>query len=406
MNDAWARAERILCVRLDNMGDVLMTTPALRAIRRARPSRRLTLLASASGVRVAAHVPEIDSTLRYEAPWVRNERSHDSPSDVDRALIEVLAAHRFDAAVIFTAYSQSPLAAALVCRLAGIPLRLAHCRENPYLLLTDWVPETEPERQLRHETERQLDLVASFAPRPADTRLSFRVHDHERASLAGKLRAAGVDPAAPRIVVHPGASAPSRRYPAERYAEVVRELAARQPRALVLTGDASEADLVARIVEASGRQGLEGVHDLSGRLALGELGAAIEGADLLVANNTGPVHVASALGTPVVDLYALTNPQHGPWQVPARVLNRDVACRHCYQSVCPTGTHACLAGVPASEVVAASLELLGAPARVAELPIGRRARSRAARAPIDAVAGLAARTAFSQSVSPWNPQEQ
>ncbi len=358
MNDAWSRAERVLCVRLDNMGDVLMTTPAIRAIAAANPARRVTLLGSPAGVRVAAHVPEIDATIRYDAPWVKNARAHDSGTDVDRRLIEVLAAHRFDAAVIFTAYSQSPIAPALVCRMAGIPLRLAHCRENPYLLLTDWVVETEPARALRHEVERQLDLVQGFAARPADLRLSFRVFDSDRASLAAKLRESGVDPAAGCIVVHPGASAPSRRWPAARYAQTVRELARRQPRALVLTGDAGERALAAGIVAAAGSPAR--VHDLCDRLTLGELGALLEGADLLVANNTGPVHIAAALGTAVVDLYALTNPQHTPWRVPARVLNRDVPCRDCYRSVCPNGTQACLAGVEPQEAVDAALALLAA----------------------------------------------
>lgn len=358
MTDAWSRAQRVLCVRLDNMGDVLMTTPAIRAIRAANPARHITLLGSPAGVRVAAHVPEIDTTIRYDAPWVKNARTHESGTDVDRSLIEVLAAHRFDAAVIFTAYSQSPIAAALVCRMAGIPLRLAHCRENPYLLLTDWVAETEPARQLRHEVERQLDLVERFAPRPNDLRLSFRVLERDRKSLAARLRETGVDPAARRIVVHPGASAPSRRWPAARFAQTVRELVRRQHRPLVLTGDASESALVADVVAAAGSS--TEVHDLSGRLTLGELGALIEGADLLVANNTGPVHIAAALGTAVVDLYALTNPQHTPWRVPARVLNRDVPCRNCYRSVCPNGTHACLAGVEPHEAVDAALALLSA----------------------------------------------
>jgi len=81
-------------------------------------------------------------------------------------------------------------------------------------------------------------------------------------------------------------------------------------------------------------------------------------AQALVSNNSGPVHLAAAVGTPVVDLYALTNPQHTPWQVPARVLNRDVPCRNCLKSTCPQGHHDCLLGVPATEVTAATVQLL------------------------------------------------
>src|SRR5205085_708073 len=108
-----------------------------------------------------------------------------------------------------------------------------------------------------------------------------------------------------------------------------------------------------------------GACSLAGRLGLPQLAATIELAPLLISNNTGPVHIAAALGTPVVDLYALTNPQHTPWQVPSRVLSHDVPCRNCYKSVCPLGHHDCLRGVPPEAVVTAARELLAVPAEAA-----------------------------------------
>jgi ADP-heptose:LPS heptosyltransferase len=99
-------------------------------------------------------------------------------------------------------------------------------------------------------------------------------------------------------------------------------------------------------------------YSLAGCLDFAELCAIIEAADVLVSNNTAPAHVAAAVGTPVVDLYALTNPQHVPWRVPHRVLFRDVPCRYCYKSVCQTGHHSCLAGVAPAEVADAVRELL------------------------------------------------
>ena len=97
---------------------------------------------------------------------------------------------------------------------------------------------------------------------------------------------------------------------------------------------------------------------LAGELVLAELAALVREADLLVTNNTGPAHIAAAVGTPVVDLYALTNPQHTPWQVRSRVLFHDVPCRYCYKSECPAGHHDCLRGVPPETVAAAACELL------------------------------------------------
>jgi ADP-heptose:LPS heptosyltransferase len=107
---------------------------------------------------------------------------------------------------------------------------------------------------------------------------------------------------------------------------------------------------------------------LAGQLELGELAALIRAAEVLLSNNSGPVHLAAAVGTPVVDLYALTNPQHTPWQVPSRVLNHDVPCRYCLKSICPQGHHDCLQRVPSEAVVSAALELMPRRSRLSVAP--------------------------------------
>ena len=124
---------------------------------------------------------------------------------------------------------------------------------------------------------------------------------------------------------------------------------------IVFTGDSSELELIAEV-----QRGMEGAPSISlgGELSLAELAALLERAPVLLANNTGPVHLAAAVGTPVVDLYALTNPQHTPWGVPHRALNHDVSCKYCYKSICPEGHHDCLRLVEPETVVGAVLELL------------------------------------------------
>src|SRR5437660_8933032 len=169
----WEQARNILAVRLDALGDVLMTTPALRALKEARPGRRITLLTSSAGAAVAPFVLEIDDAIVYDAPWVKASAAQFS-SRADRTLMDRLRRAGFDAAVIFTVFSQNPLPAALLCHLAAIPLRLGYCRENPYQLLTDWIPDPEPARSIRHEVRRQLDLVAAIGCRTEDERLSFQ----------------------------------------------------------------------------------------------------------------------------------------------------------------------------------------------------------------------------------------
>jgi lipopolysaccharide heptosyltransferase II len=362
---AWQRARRILAVRLDNMGDVLMTTPALAAIKHTLPHAQLTLLTSPSGGALAPHLPFVDRTLAVRAPWVKH------PEGVRSAELSLFAAdiedRRFDAAIVFTTCTQSALPAAMLALLARIPLRLAHSRENPYDLLTHWVPEEEPALE-RHEVERQLALVGSVGFTTPEVRLRFALRRADVESVSRRLASEGIDPRRPYMVVHPGATAPSRRYPAERFGAAIRMLAQRLPLPVVFTGTAEERELVAVARDHAGDRVT--LLDLAGALSLGELGAVIGQSALLMCNNSGPAHIAAALRTPVVDLYALTNPQHTPWRAEARVLNHDVPCRNCFKSACPEGHHACLRGVAAPQVALAALELLtGVTAQAPERPL-------------------------------------
>jgi lipopolysaccharide heptosyltransferase II len=363
---SWEQARRILCVRLDALGDVLMCTPAMRALRDAAPGRRLTLLSSASGAAAAPFIPELDDAIVHAAPWMKA----DLPATPDelRALAADLAARRFDAAVIFTTYTQSAVPAALLCWLAGIPLRLAHCRENPYHLLTDWIQDPEPQTMVRHEVARQLALVRSVgAGSRATPALSFALRPADLAAVRLRLLRLGIDASRPFLLLHPGASAASRRYPAGHWARALGLLVRRTGLPVVITGSAAESGLVDEIRAACGVSAPVLIHSLAGQLSLGELGAALRLAAVALTSNSGPAHVAAAVGTPVVDLYALTNPQHTPWNVRSRVLFQDVPCRFCFKSACPAGHHECLSGVAPERVVEAVLELL-APPQSAPLP--------------------------------------
>ena len=240
--------------------------------------------------------------------------------------------------------------------MAGIPLRLAHVRENPYDLLSDWAPEVDLDvASARHEVRRQLDLVGRVGWQGEDERLRFDLRPEDMAHVDGLL---GEDTPgrreAPLVLIHVGATAASRRWPAERFGLAADEIARREGARILFTGSSAEAPLVERA-----RAAMRGPsRSLAGQLTLGQLAALVARARLVVSNNSGPVHLAAALGTPVVDLYALTNPQHTPWQVPAHVLSHDVACRNCLKSTCPQGHHRCLLGVSPRRVVDAALDLL------------------------------------------------
>ena len=155
----------------------------------------------------------------------------------------------------------------------------------------------------------------------------------------------------------PGASAASRRYPPERFAEVGRVLAQRHGWRFLVTGTPQEQELAAAVVAGIGPSAVS----LAGRLEVEDLSALLACAPLLISGNSAPVHLGAAVGTPVVDVYALTNPQHTPWGVLSRVLTNPVPCAGCRRSVCPEGHHACLLGIEPERVVEAALELAAQP---------------------------------------------
>ena len=365
MNAAWSSARSILAVRLDGIGDLLMTTPALRALKEAHPARSITLLASPAGAALARELPFVDDVVAFVAPWMKCAETGASTPEATRAIAAQLRERGFDAAVVFTVCTQSALPAAMLVYEAGIPLRAAYARENPYALLTDWRPESDVALAygMRHEVLRQIDLVQSLGVDVRDRRLQFPVRPDARRAMREKAYASGLDARRRWLVVHPGASASSRRYPEAKLAAAVRMLAAKGRWQIAIAGDEGDRR-AAEAIAASVR----GVVPVAGCLDLAEFGALLEAADALVCNNSSPAHLAAAVGTPVVDLYALTNPQHTPWGVAHRVLSHDVDCRWCLKSTCPHGHQRCLADVAPGAIVAAVDALLAPKANRRETP--------------------------------------
>ncbi|HET8523302.1 MAG TPA: glycosyltransferase family 9 protein, partial [Thermomicrobiales bacterium] len=162
--------------------------------------------------------------------------------------------------------------------------------------------------------------------------------------------------------VHPGCSMPARTYSWEQYVEVVERLVKRRGARVILTGTAAESDLIERIFNRLGPTAQQHTIRAAGVLPFPEFCALIDAADVVITNNTGPMHVAAAVKTPVVVLFALTNPpeQWHPWRVEHRLLYHDVPCRLCYSRVCPVG-HECLRLVTADDVVSAAEDLLAVP---------------------------------------------
>lgn len=327
-----------LVVRLDNAGDVLLSGPAVRAV--AAGSRRVSFLCGPNGEAAAHLLPAVDHVEVHRAAWIDPD-----PAPLDRAdvleLTDRVAELGPDTGVVFTSFHQSALPTALVLRMAGVRRVAAISVDYPGALLdvrhhcSDDI----------HEVERSLGLaVAAGFPLPAgdDGRLAVRPE-----ALVGEPPMTD-----PYVVVHPGASVPARAWSAPRCAALVQILTGRGWQ-VVVTGGPSEARLTAAV---AGDRGV----DMGGATDLAGLARVVAGAEVIVTGNTGPAHLAAAVGTPVVSLYAPTVPavRWRPWMVPHVLLGRqDIGCAGCRARLCPVAGHPCIDAVE-PETVADSVESL------------------------------------------------
>ncbi|HVU68720.1 MAG TPA: glycosyltransferase family 9 protein [Ktedonobacteraceae bacterium] len=352
----WKNAHKLLLVRLDNLGDVLLMTPALRALKRALPQTDLTLLCSPVGAQVGRLNPDLAQVIVYEAPWIDPWQKLPRDSQREQEMIARLKAGQFDGAIIFTSFRQSSLPAAYLCYLADIPLRLAASLDGPGSLLT--IRHRHPERMM-HEVERALDLVSALGVEPAESRLVLRVPAPAVQDVENYLAEWQLTEQYPLIALHPGCTMPARTYPWELYSEVARLLVEQLDAVVLITGAAGERALVERVRERMPAAARERTLAVAGALPFPAFCGLLQRADLLITNNTGPMHIAAAVQTPVVALFALTNPpeQWGPWQVAHRQLFHEVACRLCYSRVCPYEQE-CLRLVSPPMIVQAAGELL------------------------------------------------
>jgi ADP-heptose:LPS heptosyltransferase len=357
LNESWHSVHNVLLIRLDNLGDVLLSTPAFHSVRTALPDSHLTLLTSPAGAQVGTLDPDIDTVIVYEAPWMDPWCKLPQNSQREQLLIAQLKEQHFDGAIIFTSFHQSSLPAAYLCYLADIPLRVAASIDGPGSLLT--TRHKHPERMM-HEVEHGLDLVAALGIISIDNDMVLKVPDSVLASVSQMFITHGTQQdKRPLVVVHPGCSMPARTYPWEMYVEVIDLLVEQLDAFVVVTGSTDEQALVTNVLEGVQAGHQHSILGLAGAFSFPELCALIQIADLTITNNTGPMHIAAALKTPVITLFALTNPpeQWGPWHVPHRLLYHDVPCRICYRRICPY-QHECLRLVSPEIVVAAATELL------------------------------------------------
>jgi len=349
---------RILLIRLDLIGDLVHSTPAIRALRRTYPEAELHLLALPVVADVLAGDPDLDRVLTYDPhAWMRPwGLFHGEVYRAALALVRALRAYHYDLCVSICGDWAS-----IVARVSGARRRVGYQGEAYSYFLTDPIPGRRYELR-QHEVAYVLALAraAGATVEPADYLPRLTVNPSAAAAIGALLAARGVDVARMLVVFHVGATNGwAKRWPVEYWAELGDRLVVEWGAQIVLTGAACD-QLLTHAVHAGMR---EPVIDLAGETTLPQLVALLARARLVISGDSGPAHIAGAVGTPVVAMYGPTDPaMSGPVGSPAVVLRRDLWCSPCYDprasAECRYLNPICMWGIRPDQVFEAARHLL------------------------------------------------
>jgi ADP-heptose:LPS heptosyltransferase len=356
--------ERVLLLRLERIGDLLMALDAIGDARAAWPVAAIDLAVGSWNAPLARLIPELSGVEVVDAPWLAREHHGLAwPALVARA--RRWQAQRYDLVVNF----EPDIRSNVLAWLSGAPRRVGYDTGGGGALLTDraaYTPSLHVSESARRLVRRAVGLDAAGPLPPRSSRVPRLRPPAEAAARAEVLLGAA---AHPLVGVHASGGRESKQWHLDRFAAVGRELAGVRGATIVLTGSEADRPLVDKV-----RHGLEGVPvvDAAGRLDLPALAALLERLDVLVTGDTGPMHLAAAMGTPVVALFGPSNPvRYGPLGRDQRILRVDLPCSPCGRvrlppERCRGHVPDCMDGIRVDTVVAATVELLDAGGRRAQ----------------------------------------
>lgn len=335
------RTRKILIRSTNWIGDAVMTTPAMSAVRAAFPEAEIVVVANPPVAELLAFHPSCDRVLVYD-----RKKAHAGISGLLR-FASTLRKERFDLAVLL----QNAIEAAILTLLAGIPERAGYGTDGRGILLTRSVPVGRAERELHH-TEYYLNMLAKLGIPSASRRLELACTPDENAwaeHALGTGRWAAVNPGA--------AYGSAKRWHPERFAAVADRIAEDYGFFILLTGGPGETEIGNEIEAAMRRRPL----NLIGKTSIRQMMALISRCRLMVTNDSGPMHVAAAFGVPIAALFGPTDhTTTSPLASSFRVVRRPAECAPCLKRKCPTD-HVCMTAITPEDVLEAVRSLLGSP---------------------------------------------
>lgn len=337
--------KRILVIRLDRIGDVVLSTPVLQALRQAYPGAFIAMMVRPECRELIDGNPHVNQVLVYDkdgrhrgvlATW-RFARS--------------LRASRFDTALALHPTNRTHW----IMRLAGIPVRIGYDRKSAWLLTRRLAHRKQ--EGARHEADYTLDLVRALGIEPPAPQPHVPINPELDRRVARVLEEHGLAAGELLVALHPSASGLSKRWKPERFAQVADRLIGSHCARIVLVAGNGHTPHARAVAQAMRGRPI----DFSGRLSVGELACLLRRCRLLISNDSGPVHVAAAVGTPVVDLFGRSQPGLNPerWRalgeghiILSKTVPQEAPAHGDYES-------AALEALTVDEVYAAAASILG-----------------------------------------------
>jgi len=349
------RNVKILIRGVNWIGDAVITIPAVRSVRRAFPDAHISLLVRPWVAEIFKESPDINEIILYDDRF-KGWRGKFK-------LAKKLREKGFDKAILF----QNAFDAALITWLSGIPERIGYNRDGRALLLTKAVPVEKAVLQ-QHQVYYYLDLLRSAGIEPSDTQPYVYLTDNERQSARNLLSSDFIDDNGPLIGINPGATFGSaKRWPPGLFAELIIKLISELNGRIIISGGPSEIEIADEIISEVKKLKIKLDIDrigsrilvMAGKTSLRELAALISECDVFVTNDSGPMHMASALLVPVVAIFGSTDKTAtGPFGDGHRIITKDLPCAPCMKRECPEGHLNCMTAVTADEVFDAVKEIL------------------------------------------------
>ena len=338
--------KRILVIRLDRLGDVILSTPVLQALRQQFPHAFIAMMVRPACREVVEGNPFLNDVILYD-----KEGAHQGIWATIQ-FARRLRRSEFDTALVLHPTNRSHW----IPWLAAIPIRIGYDRKSSWLL-THRVPHRKQEGS-QHEAVYTLELLRLFGITPSQPQPLVPIRPSAAQHVVALLAESVVQPTDQLVAIHPSASCVSKRWMPDRFAQVADRLISEHGVRICLVAGESDASYANQVAEAMRERAV----NFAGRLTISELAALLHRCRLLISNDSGPVHVAAAVGTPVVDIFGrnqrgLSPQRWGPLGEGHVVLHKEVGCVTCLAHNCDI-EFLCLTSLTVEEVYRAAAAIL------------------------------------------------